>query len=420
MRLLSLLTHLPRRARLRRAFLLAILYSVLSAPVLMIPSPPCAAAPLDLSGSLQEELILITKRPIAGGSSPTSFPLSTATSLDRSGTLLTLEIRATQPLGGGNAIHASGRFFHSTTSSLTSQKGIGDVGYLDLLFQGKYALRLGKERYIYGPGIVWNPTDLQNPSKDPFDPGREKEGVFGARVDLPLREGETLTLMGIPRSHGAELSGQRLVTVKYHKELQNCDYHLSVTLSQSRPAYALAFSGIAFENWEYHGEMAWLKEPVPFPGLPGKGEAWKVLLGVRHTFPGDLFFLMEGLYNGEGLSRSQFQWLTRSSSPFTGQPLQPSLQEPIPAGRIGPSLRQQYLFASLSRPNLPGDLSASLGTLWNLDDPVSFILLPSLEYTGLKNLTVGIEWRKFIGPGDSEFGSLPITGILMARGTLHF
>jgi hypothetical protein len=47
-------------------------------------------------------------------------------------------------------------------------------------------LTVGKKRVVWGPGMVFNPTDVLNPPRDPTDAALQRAGVLMAKVDAPF------------------------------------------------------------------------------------------------------------------------------------------------------------------------------------------------------------------------------------------
>ena len=68
-----------------------------------------------------------------------------------------------------------------------------DNAYLRLSF--KYAdMTIGKQQISLGTGYAWNPTDVFN-TKDLFDPTYEQPGHNAIRLDVPLGEKYTVTVL---------------------------------------------------------------------------------------------------------------------------------------------------------------------------------------------------------------------------------
>lgn len=55
-------------------------------------------------------------------------------------------------------------------------------------------LTFGKKRVVWGPGMIFNPTDVLNPPRDPTDPASQRAGVLLAKVDVPF---ELFTVTGV-------------------------------------------------------------------------------------------------------------------------------------------------------------------------------------------------------------------------------
>jgi hypothetical protein len=58
---------------------------------------------------------------------------------------------------------------------------------------------LGKKRIVWGPGFVFNPSDILNPPKDPTNPTLQREGQWLARLEFPYKN-FTLSFLGAAKT----------------------------------------------------------------------------------------------------------------------------------------------------------------------------------------------------------------------------
>ncbi|MCF7840220.1 MAG: hypothetical protein K9N22_05530 [Candidatus Marinimicrobia bacterium] len=282
-----------------------------------------------------------------------------------------------------------------------------DSTYLDNLYArvalGKMDITLGKQQLSFGPGYVWNPTDIFN-FKQLLDPTYEQTGVTAIRLAWQAKNWLRIDVVTQP-----ENSWQH--STKYLQVKVNAPFG-DLTLNggqylwskmEIRPALILPVEPGAppfaiLENTtrrtlvggSLNGEIAGMG--IWIEGAQNRFSAdslnfYELSAGVDYTFTNGLYLMGEGLVNSDGVTTIDSLDLSRFLQYFQGDIH---------------SLYQHYLFLQMAYP-LTGLLSGSALGYVNLDDK-SWIVSPTLSYSVSDNVVLEGMFSWMGGGNDTEFG----------------
>lgn len=191
--------------------------------------------------------------------------------------------------------------------------------------KGSWRVRAGRQQLSWGPGYMYNPTDLFH-LKNAVDPTYEKEGVSALRIDYNWGIGGQFTAVAVPY-----LPENRVqYAFRIASYLESLDFDAGVTFQtvrdrnfifldpvipfvQSRKALGVELNGtvLGLGTW-LEGNYNWMEYEDDF---------LRVLVGSDYTLINGLYMMAELLYNGRGTSTSPYtpeDWL---SYILAGEPL---------------------------------------------------------------------------------------------------
>ncbi len=280
------------------------------------------------------------------------------------------------------------------SSFYPSERLILDRAMVKLYFDA-FDLYAGRQIVAWGTGYGFNPTDIWN-KKNPADPKAPKTGVSAVRAEIPLGGMSGLTLVASP---GTDLehtgAGFRLKGNAGRFDMSICGMR---TLDADDELLGLPEKLIGgFDMAGQIGEVGvWMEAAATNPKRSGKGyfdldEAYLQLdAGFDYTFEGGLYVLSEYYLNGLG---------KKSSGEYGGLDLLRLF------GGDMAGFGRHYALAGASREAAERFILSGF-VLGNLTDD-SFMLLPSVEYLFLDDITVKLDGSLTFGDRQtSEFGAL--------------
>jgi hypothetical protein len=304
-------------------------------------------------------------------------------------------------------------------------------------------LTVGKKRTVWGPGLMFSPTDLLNPARDPTDPSLQRAGFLHARVDVPFERFTVSALLApavleeqdaIPTKvlvdddevlhYAAALRGYALVgdadvnawllwTNRYQDAFED------------KPRLALTLSKSLFSIHEFHAEVLLqtgsarsrvnpdcveTQAALALCAIAGSEIANDdlltsdfvlpdILVGWR-TMPDDgSMIVLEYLYQADGYLRTEYDDVTRLLA-FVGRFQREGRNVPLPsvrdAGGAGvptrvsfDPLRRHYLALSYTRPQVLDDFTLA-GTLITPLEDLSMLLSGSVAWQTQEWLTLSL------------------------------
>ena len=252
-------------------------------------------------------------------------------------------------------------------------------------------LRLGRQKLAFGPGYVFNPSDLYV-QPNMMDPTQEHPGQDALLTTFYFGRLSGANLIAVPSGVVADGDyGTRLFVNLAGFDLVAAYYHRGLYAANQRAHFlGLSATGeITIGDWDGPGIWAEAGMDLPYwsDRLVGAGDpeyTWRASAGLSYTFTEDFSVLTEYYHDDSGARDfPDYDW----ASLLTG-------------GRF--VLGRDYLFA-----NLEYDL-ASLITLTgmglvNLGDG-SLVAGPGLRFNLSDNVFLTLGGFLFLGKEESEFG----------------
>ncbi|MCF7797237.1 MAG: hypothetical protein K9N11_03280 [Lentisphaeria bacterium] len=298
-------------------------------------------------------------------------------------------------------------FINSLGGVLDFPVTFSDSTYLDNLYVrialGMVDITLGKQQLSFGPGYVWNPTDIFN-FKQLLDPTYEQTGVNAIRLAWQAKN--WLRFDVVTRPENSWQHSTKYLQLKTNAPfgditLNAGDYPWSRTEirpTQNLPVEPGAPPFAIYENTNqrtlvggsFNGEIAGMG--IWIEGAQNRFSVdslnfYELSAGVDYTFASGLYLMGEGLVNSDGVTTIDSLDLSRFLQYFNGEIH---------------SLYQHYLFLQAAYP-LTNLLSGSAFGYVNLDDK-SWIVSPTLSYSVSDNVVLEGMFSWMGGGNDTEFG----------------
>jgi hypothetical protein len=232
---------------------------------------------------------------------------------------------------------------------------------------------IGRQRFAWGTGKFWNPTDLLNPYNPTQIEREERVGSDALSLDLHLGTITKSTLVYAPRStwRNSSLAGRFKTTIK--------SYDVSFVFEKvgSKKTFGFDFYGYVGDEGIYaEGAYNWNKDMSDF---------FSFVLGGEYRLPNGLYLNSEYFYNGGGKRKSKdYDW----DRFFSAEIL---------------SLSQDYFNLSLGYDITPLWRLESY-TIINLNDQ-SVFTTPNLSHSVTSDLFIDFGIQFFIGAKQDEYGS---------------
>jgi hypothetical protein len=301
-------------------------------------------------------------------------------------------------------------------------------GGLNLQPAAGLSFYLGKRTLLWGKGYAWNPVGFVQRTKDPTDPNLAREGFWMATADYTrsFPEGSLhtigLTSVLIPSTptvnsdfgteHRASIAGKLYLLVGH------TDIDLMALSGSAKGArYGADFSSAVTPALEIHGEFAHItantKVALNSAGqtVPITGGATSYLLGLNYLTESNTTFILEYYHNGEGFQDPEAEsFYALAHNAFaqyrsTGNSVLLQKADKLSTMYMRPNPMRDYINFKASQKE-PFDLlyfAPSLTIQANLTDH-SYMLLPELLYTGVKNVELRFRLQANSGSRLSEFG----------------
>jgi len=353
-----------------------------------------------------------------------NFHQDPGSTIDRYTGALQLEYSYKKGLGAFNGV-------------LRAEAGQDDVGWSDSadVYEANLSLTptpfvtadIGKKVFKWGKGYAWNPVGFIDRTKDPNNPEEALEGYFGAGVDLiKSLDGSirtvALTTVALPvwrdvNEDFGEVNHVNLAA-KLYLLCWNTDIDFVIFSGSSRSTrYGVDFSRNLAENFEIHGEFAYLTD-VKQKYLSEAGtltqkehSANRHLLGLRYLTESDVTTIIEYYHNGAGFSASElerfYQLVADADIQLLNTGADTLYQEAKNISDMGygsPQVGRNYLYLKINQKD-PFDIlyfTPGLITIVNLDDR-SYSVSPEMLYTGFTNWEIRLRYTLLGGDDFTEF-----------------
>ncbi|MBI9084017.1 MAG: hypothetical protein JEZ11_10500 [Desulfobacterales bacterium] len=286
---------------------------------------------------------------------------------------------------------------------------------------------IGKKVFKWGKGYAWNPVGFIDRPKDPNNPEDALEGYYAAGVDLiKSLDGSlqtvALTTVALPvwqdvNEDFGELNHINLAA-KLYMLYRDTDIDFVIFNGGSRSTrYGVDFSRNLAENFEIHGEFAYLtdlkQKYLSETGTLTQREhsANRYLLGLRYLTESDMTTIIEYYHNGAGFSESELARFYRLVADANTQLLNTGTdtlfqkaQNISTMGYGSPQAGRNYLYLKINQKD-PFDilyLTPGVTAIVNLDDR-SYSVGPEMLYTGFTNWEIRLRYTLLGGDDFTEF-----------------
>lgn len=259
-----------------------------------------------------------------------------------------------------------------------------DSIYLDNLYAriscGSLDLTLGKQQLSFGPGYVWNPTDIFN-FKQLLDPTYEQTGVVAIRLAWQAKNWLRLDAVTQPENNWR--NSTKYLALKLNAPFGDITLNAGQYLwsrTEVRPTLILPVEPVAppilisqnvsrrtMVGGSFNGEIAGVGVWLEGARNTFKADSLnfdEISIGADYTFQNGFYLMTEGFVNTGGVTSINPLDLSRVFQYYQGEIH---------------SLYQHYLFVQTAYP-LTALLSGSIFSYVNLDDQ-SWIVSPSLSYS---------------------------------------
>jgi len=235
-------------------------------------------------------------------------------------------------------------------------------------------LSMGRQRFAWGSGKFWNPTDLLNPYNPTQIEREERVGTDALSLDFHLGTVTKSVIVYAPRStyRNSTLAGRFNTTIK--------SYDLSFLLGKfgSQKVLGLDFYGYVGDGGIYaEGAYNWNKNLSDFLSF---------VLGGEYRLPNGLYLVAEYFFNGAGEKQSKdYDW----KKLFSAEVL---------------ALSQNYFNLSLGYEITPL-WKVEDYTIINLNDQ-SLFTAPGISYSLSSDFSLDLGIQIFRGAKQDEYGKL--------------
>ncbi len=268
------------------------------------------------------------------------------------------------------------------TRDFTDEDDIVLQGAIDRLWlelaRGPVELTVGRQRIAWGTNLVWNPTDIFNPSSPLDFDNEEKPGTDAARLKVYLGPSSSAELAVAP----AREADSTTAAVRIKLNRWQYDWILIVGRRSSQSVAGFSWAG-SVAGGGFRGELLY-SAPRGAGSITNDGYLTGAVSG-DYTFPNTLYLHGSVLYNGRGT--------TEDAGGLR-------LIESLMRGDLSPA-----------RTSLFGELAIDLDPLWRADisgifnpDDGSLYAGPSLKWSAVTNLDLTLRALLFTGRGGTEFG----------------
>ena len=234
-------------------------------------------------------------------------------------------------------------------------------------------LRIGRQQINWATALIWNPLDRFNPL-NPLQLERdERTGVDAVLLDYNIQDLSRLSVVYAPQNQPSDSSA----AVRFKSNIDVVDWSAMVGQFVDEKKLGLGFAG--------QTGLIGLRSEIVISDSDISDEYVEVVLSVDYTTNTGTRFVLEGYYNGDGVSdTSQYQF----SHLLNGQKL---------------GLAKRYLGGIISR-EISALTTIEFITIGNLDDH-SLFFYPSLDYAvpRFEDLYVKAGAQLFSGKSGTEY-----------------
>ncbi|HUX84027.1 MAG TPA: DUF1302 family protein [Chitinophagaceae bacterium] len=239
--------------------------------------------------------------------------------------------------------------------------------------EGKWDIRLGKQRINWGKTLVWNPNDWFNTFNYADFDYPERPGSDALRISYYPSGMSVIDLAVSPGRYKSE----SVSAIRFGLNKWDYDFQFLGGIYHQDAALGVGWSG-NIGGLGFRGEGSWFKPYQNFPDSSGKVSA---TISMDYRAPDTWYFQGAVLYNSVDHAPQNVEALIEA---FTGN---------LSAKQLMPS--EWSFFGEISRditPLLHADLSVISGL-----DPALVFIMPSISYSVTENFQVTGTGQAFLG-----------------------
>jgi hypothetical protein len=275
------------------------------------------------------------------------------------------------------------------------------VGYaeIDRLFadwnKESLQITLGRQRFAFGTNLIWNPTDLFNPSSVLDFDYEERPAFDGARVQYyfgPLSRVEFVCKPGKTSFTSTTVAALTTNTGEYDFHLLAARKHRLWAIGGS---WAGDISGGGFRGEAMISQKPKQISPGTFDFAETDGSMTSIAISGDYTFANSLYLHTEILYNSIGVTRDAGLFIQQSQLLGLFSPARWSIFDEI-SYNITPLIR------------------GSVFAIFNPHDN-SFVIVPSSNWSVSSNLDLMLILLAFSGDPLTEFSGYGEVGYLRLK-----
>jgi hypothetical protein len=248
--------------------------------------------------------------------------------------------------------------------------------YWDHKFKDQFLMRVGRQRVAWGSGYAWNPTDMLEPAKNPYNPQEEREGLTAIKSEF-LTGNCSLTLLTIYNDIYRRIE----LAVKSGLLINSHEFSFSVhQVPRCTPSVGFDYCGF-ISGIEFHSELALFNSQTLtyWPVSPGSVNknlyVVKSLIGTMYTWKPNGMLVLEYYHNR---NRDLYAKYLPDQSIFQN----PFIME----------LWQDILFLMAMKRELLGLIDIQVMIFSHLNSSC-FIIAPKIIVTPLQELSVEIVYH---------------------------
>lgn len=258
---------------------------------------------------------------------------------------------------------------------------------------------VGKERNRRSPGLIVSPSDFIYSNTNLPGQREDRKGVWLARVSyqqinhsfdviaLPVQHE---TSEGMPESRQDSTDG----AVRGLKQFNNLDISFMVGRYLGIRRAGMSAQTLLENKYKFYLELGTQEESKLYNNTR-RSNPIQTLLGVGFEGSEDFSVRLEYYENAQGLNSDEFSQMMRTFALFPAMAVSRT-------GPLNPFLRQKYLIASLSVPEIHDRYNLTLSAIKSLEDDSSLGIF-RFEYIASDKLLMGVSLSQVQGGIGSQY-----------------
>jgi hypothetical protein len=275
---------------------------------------------------------------------------------------------------------------------------LNQVGFRSRL-SDEFQYFIGKERNRRSPGLIVSPSDFIHSTTNLPGQREDRKGVWLARVSYQ-KINHSFDVIALPvqyeTSDGSPESRQNSadLAVRGLKQFSNVDLSFMAGRYLGIRRAGMSAQSLLENKYKFYLELGTQEESKLYNNTTKSNPA-QALLGAGYEGSEDFAARLEYYENGQGLSSEEFSQMMRTFALFPA----------MAASRTGsqnPFLRQKYLIASLSMPEIQDRYNLTFSAIKSLEDDSSLGIF-RFEYIASDKLLLGVGQSQVQGEKGSQY-----------------